>query len=132
MVGLALALGGCAGATYPTPIPGHAVVGTEAGSDLRAGPERAEDRAELVMDVTAEACVEEPSMCEERAEEVLAGMAWEYPDPDVQLPYSVWRFPTSNEQEVRTVGITVGISLSEQYAELQRGNTLTYPGNVDP
>lgn len=124
MCALAIVAGGCA-TVYPTPIPGHADVGT----DLRA-PETPEARAEAVLDATAEACLERPELCDEREADVLGRLAWQY--PDVQVPDAVRRFPTNLPQEVRTLGFTVGVSLSEQVATLERGNTLTYPGDVDP
>ncbi len=124
MCALAIVAGGCA-TVYPTPIPGPADVGT----GLRA-PETPEARAEAVLDATAEACLERPALCDEREADVLGRLAWQY--PDVQVPDSVRRFPTNLPQEVRTLGFTVGVSLSEQVATLERGNTLTYPGDVDP
>ena len=82
------------------------------------------------MSLTADECRERPERCEEPDENVLAGLAWSY--PDVQVPASVWRFPTSQDQEVRSLGVTVGVSLGDQTASLDRGNTLTWRADADP
>ncbi len=130
MVALAAVLGGCAGYTYEaTPIPAYSSIGDEVGSSAR-GPSTAESRAEAVVDLTAETCMQRSSLCEEEDRDALSGMLWSY--PDVQVPSATWRFPTSQDQEVVSVGLTGLVSLSEQTASVDRGNTLYYPGNQDP
>lgn len=119
---LAVVASGCGGMEIPLAVP------TTAELPPPRGPELTAERVDSVLAASTELCAE-PGACEEPTG--LSGMLWSY--PDLTLPYSIWRFPTSDQQEVISIGITSLFDPGDpRSTDVERGNTLYYPFNEDP
>lgn len=84
-------------------------------------PDTDEQRAERVLATLNEYCAGHDQAC-------LAHFSSEA--PSVQVPDHEWRFIQSQEQELRTLGFIVRWDPGTGRAEIDRGNTLTFRGDV--
>ncbi len=78
------------------------------------------------MRTTAEACEREGGQCAER--ERLT----RYPYPDVQVPASQRYYIATLPQQVESLGLEIRFDPGTNRYEVERGNTLAYPGTIDP